>query len=156
MLSTTLVRMRSFVLCCCRAQPDLFDNVDISSVDAFQGREADVVVFTTVRCNRQRRLGFVADRRRLNVAITRPRRCAAYAHTVHEFVLGPRTMVKEGFLWSVETLCADVPQGLGGGRVPCHPEQQRGLAAVAAVGGAAVSSDVRAGASRVSVHVLTR
>jgi superfamily I DNA and/or RNA helicase len=58
----------------CRAQPADFDPVVISSVDAYQGREADVVVFSTVRCNQERRLGFVADPRRLNVAITRPRR----------------------------------------------------------------------------------
>jgi len=59
----------------CRAQPGLFQGVAISSVDAYQGREADVVVFSTVRCNAGGRLGFVTDKRRLNVAITRPRRC---------------------------------------------------------------------------------
>lgn len=39
-----------------------------------QGREADVVVLTAVRCNPQGAIGFVSDPRRLNVAITRPRR----------------------------------------------------------------------------------
>jgi len=53
--------------------------VVVSSVDGYQGREADVVVFSTVRCNPQRRLGFVTDPRRMNVAITRPRRCGARA-----------------------------------------------------------------------------
>lgn len=48
--------------------------VDISSVDGYQGREADVIVMSTVRCNRHGRLGFVTDPRRLNVAISRPRR----------------------------------------------------------------------------------
>ena len=39
-----------------------------------QGREAEVVVFSTVRRNPHGSIGFVSDERRLNVAITRPRR----------------------------------------------------------------------------------
>ena len=43
-----------------------------------QGREAEVVVFSTVRCNLKSSIGFVSDERRLNVAITRPRRCLPF------------------------------------------------------------------------------
>ena len=45
-------------------------------MDGYQGREADVIVFSAVRCNEMGSLGFVADPRRVNVAITRPRRSA--------------------------------------------------------------------------------
>lgn len=48
-----------------------------STVDSFQGNEADVVVFSLVRNNRgatlRRALGFVGDRRRFNVLLSRAR-----------------------------------------------------------------------------------
>ncbi|KAJ9644513.1 hypothetical protein H2201_000287 [Coniosporium apollinis] len=45
--------------------------VEIFSIDGFQGREADIVVFVTVRCNEHKEMGFLKDLRRLNVAMTR-------------------------------------------------------------------------------------
>ena len=46
--------------------------VEVSSVDSFQGREVDVALLSCVRSGRGG-LGFVADVRRLNVALTRAR-----------------------------------------------------------------------------------
>ena len=48
-------------------------NETISSIDGFQGQEADVIVYVTVRCNMHRDIGFLKDMRRLNVALTRAR-----------------------------------------------------------------------------------
>jgi superfamily I DNA and/or RNA helicase len=50
-----------------------FANVEVSSIDGFQGREADIVIFVTVRCNTHYEIGFLKDLRRMNVALTRAR-----------------------------------------------------------------------------------
>ncbi|MCY4654888.1 MAG: AAA domain-containing protein, partial [Dehalococcoidia bacterium] len=47
--------------------------IEIATVDSFQGRECDVVVYSTVRSNRDRRIGFLKDYRRINVALSRAR-----------------------------------------------------------------------------------
>lgn len=50
--------------------PDL----EIKSVDGFQGREKEAVVLSLVRSNRKGEVGFLAEDRRINVAVTRARR----------------------------------------------------------------------------------
>lgn len=45
----------------------------ISTVDAFQGREADVAVFSLTRSNTKGELGFLQSRQRVNVALSRGR-----------------------------------------------------------------------------------
>ena len=50
------------------------EHIEISSIDAFQGREAECVVISTVRSNSRRFVGFLSDRRRMNVAITRAKK----------------------------------------------------------------------------------
>lgn len=47
--------------------------VEVNTVDGFQGREKDCVVFCCVRDGKQGGIGFLADERRLNVGITRAR-----------------------------------------------------------------------------------
>ena len=48
--------------------------LEIDTVDGFQGREKEVIIFTMVRSNERREIGFLADTRRTNVALTRARR----------------------------------------------------------------------------------
>ena len=50
------------------------DLVEVASVDSFQGREAEAVVVSMVRSNTRQTVGFLADVRRMNVAVTRARR----------------------------------------------------------------------------------
>jgi senataxin len=58
---------------CGIANPPEF--IEVNTIDSFQGREKDIIVFSCVRSNPQRQLGFVSDYRRMNVAITRAKHC---------------------------------------------------------------------------------
>lgn len=51
-----------------------FPELESGTVNAFQGREKEVILYTFVRSNPDQALGFVADPRRLNVAVSRARR----------------------------------------------------------------------------------
>lgn len=45
--------------------------VEVNTVDAFQGREANIVIFSCVRAAGSKGIGFLSDVRRMNVALTR-------------------------------------------------------------------------------------
>ncbi|KAK0119191.1 hypothetical protein ONS96_012255 [Cadophora gregata f. sp. sojae] len=60
-----------------RSMKEAFPGIELGSVDGFQGREKEAIVLSLVRSNSDREVGFLNDRRRLNVAMTRPRRSLA-------------------------------------------------------------------------------
>lgn len=56
-------------------------NVEIKTVDGFEGREKEVIIFSTVRSNPCGYIGFLGDWRRVNVGLTRARRVSV-SHVV--------------------------------------------------------------------------
>ncbi len=48
--------------------------LEIDTVDAFEGREKDIIILSLVRANRRRDIGFLRLEQRLNVAVSRARR----------------------------------------------------------------------------------
>ncbi|KAL8770625.1 MAG: hypothetical protein Q9209_003693 [Squamulea sp. 1 TL-2023] len=71
-----------------KALRERFAGVELGSVDGFQGREKEAVVVSLVRSNEKGEVGFLGERRRLNVAMTRPKR--------HLCVVGDSETVSKG------------------------------------------------------------
>ncbi|XP_056158906.1 uncharacterized protein LOC115674698 isoform X2 [Syzygium oleosum] len=66
-------------------------DMEISTVDGFQGREKEAIIISMVRSNSKKEVGFLSDRRRMNVAVTRARRqCCLICDT--------ETVSSDGFL----------------------------------------------------------
>ncbi|XP_067137867.1 DNA-binding protein SMUBP-2-like [Centruroides vittatus] len=68
-----------------------YPTLEIKSVDGFQGREKEAVVLSFVRSNTKGEVGFLAEDRRINVAITRARRhlaviCDSETVSNHQFL----------------------------------------------------------------------
>jgi superfamily I DNA and/or RNA helicase len=58
---------------CLRSRLEL-PELEIDTVDGFQGREKEAILLTMVRSNDRGEIGFLSDTRRSNVALTRARR----------------------------------------------------------------------------------
>jgi len=62
--------------------------IEVKTVDGFEGREKEVILFSTVRNNVAGHIGFLGDRRRLNVGLTRAKRAL--------FIVGSIRTLREG------------------------------------------------------------
>mmetsp|Transcript_11941 Transcript_11941/g.20231 ORF Transcript_11941/g.20231 Transcript_11941/m.20231 type:complete len:99 (+) Transcript_11941:95-391(+) len=67
---------------------NLVEPVEVKSVDGYQGRERDIIIFSAVRSNRNGDVGFLKDWRRMNVALTRSRSAL--------ILVGDLTTLKQG------------------------------------------------------------
>lgn len=73
------------------ALKDVYPDLEIASVDSYQGREKEAIIVSLVRSNEEGEVGFLSESRRLNVAITRARR--------HLFIVGDsETLSRNKFL----------------------------------------------------------
>ncbi|KAJ3327492.1 hypothetical protein HDU76_011708 [Blyttiomyces sp. JEL0837] len=70
---------------------ELYKEVEVASVDAFQGREKDYIILSCVRSNDHQGIGFLSDPRRLNVALTRAKYGVA--------ILGNPKVLSKNMLW---------------------------------------------------------
>ncbi|WP_346321093.1 AAA domain-containing protein [Chitinophaga sp. YIM B06452] len=50
------------------------DKISVNTIDSFQGQERDIVYISMTRSNTESKIGFLADVRRMNVAMTRARK----------------------------------------------------------------------------------
>lgn len=74
-----------------RGEEKMLKDMEISTVDGFQGREKEAIIISMVRSNNKQEVGFLSDQRRMNVAVTRARRhCCLVCDTV--------TVSSHGFL----------------------------------------------------------
>eukprot|EP01041_Mallomonas_annulata_P000942 gene942-1824_t len=57
-------------------------NIIVKTVDEFQGQEYDIIIFTAVKSNTAKKIGFLSDTRRLNVALTRAKYALIFNRTI--------------------------------------------------------------------------
>ena len=65
------------------------NNIEIHTVDSYQGKEADIVFFSCVRASGNKTIGFLSDVRRMNVALTRAKHFLFVIARVKSIVVNP-------------------------------------------------------------------
>ncbi|KAI8603170.1 AAA domain-containing protein [Dissophora ornata] len=70
---------------------EILEAVDFNTVDGFQGQEKDIIIFSCVRASTRGSVGFLADIRRMNVALTRARQSL--------FILGHAETLRREEIW---------------------------------------------------------
>lgn len=70
---------------------DIFEHIDMNTADSFQGREADIIIFSCVRSS-GKGIGFLDDVRRMNVALTRAKSSL--------WVLGNSQTLQQDDIWA--------------------------------------------------------
>ena len=68
-------------------------DVELASVNMYQGREKDYIIFSCVRSNMNNTIGFLKDQKRLNVSLTRAR--------YGLFVVGNASLLKSDTIWNM-------------------------------------------------------
>ena len=74
-----------------RGLSNLQDGVLVSTVDAFQGGERDIIILSTVRCKQDAPTVFLDDARRMNVALSRAKR--------HLWIIGSEQPLNKSQRW---------------------------------------------------------
>lgn len=69
----------------------ILDEIDTNTTDAYQGREAEIIIFSCVRAEADRGIGFLNDIRRMNVGLTRAKSSM--------WVLGDSNALRNGKFW---------------------------------------------------------
>ncbi|CAG8644296.1 613_t:CDS:2, partial [Funneliformis caledonium] len=69
-----------------------YNRIEFNTVDGFQGREKDIIIFSCVRVGEDKGIGFLQDIRRMNVALTRAKSSL--------FILGNKAALESNSQWN--------------------------------------------------------
>lgn len=76
--------------------------VEVNSIDGFQGRENEAIILSLVRSNLRENIGFLRDWRRMNVAVTRARRHLAV-------ICDSKTIMDKGIIAHIQKVGLVIP-----------------------------------------------